>query len=436
MSKFQLIVLSIFVICIVAATAVFALSKSSATTTTVTTITIWGTLPSDSFDQFVARINSGLQTAVTVTYKQLPEADFNQNFVQAVARGQGPDAILIPQDMLLVNLPELAIIPYTLLPQRTFLDTYVSEASLYLRSDGITALPFSIDPLVMYWNRDTFNNAGIASVGTADTPITWSKLTGFNAKLTQKDVNANIQKSLVSLGEFANVDHARDILSALFLQSGNTITALTSNDTVTTVLGSGQGQSTGSVANAVTFYGSFANPSNQNYSWNRSLPNSQAFFLSGNLATYFGFASELASLREKNPNLNFDVAPFPQPVNQKTNTTYARMYGFSLVKNAPNPTASYTILQNFLTPDAVSSWATLNNLPPVRRDLIAQGTTDPYITLFDNSALISKGWLDPNAANTTTIFKTMIESISSGAATPSTALQTANDQLSFSLRNI
>ena len=112
------------------------------------------------------------------------------------------------------------------------------------------------------------------------------------------------------------------------------------------------------------------------------------------------------------------------------------MYGFSLVKNAPNPTASYTILQNFLTPDAVSSWATLNNLPPVRRDLIAQGTTDPYITLFDNSALISKGWLDPNAANTTTIFKTMIESISSGAATPSTALQTANDQLSFSLRNI
>ena len=181
MSKFQLIVLSIFVICIVAATAVFALSKSSATTTTVTTITIWGTLPSDSFDQFVARINSGLQTAVTVTYKQLPEADFNQNFVQAVARGQGPDAILIPQDMLLVNLPELAIIPYTLLPQRTFLDTYVSEASLYLRSDGITALPFSIDPLVMYWNRDTFNNAGIASVGTADTPITWSKLTGLNA---------------------------------------------------------------------------------------------------------------------------------------------------------------------------------------------------------------------------------------------------------------
>ena len=288
----------------------------------------------------------------------------------------------------------------------------------------------------MYWNRDTFNTAGIASIGTVSAPITWAMLAGYNAKITQVDVNANIQKSLVALGEFANVDNARDILSALFLQTGNTITSLAADNSVNSVLGSGQSQGVQSVNNAVTFYGSFANPSNVNYSWNRSLPSSQSYFLSGNLAVYFGFASELASLRNKNPNLNFDVAPFPQPQNQKANVTYARMYGFSLVKASPNPTAAYTILQNFLTPDAIASWNSMTSLPSVRRDLIAQGTTDPYITLFNSSALISKGWLDPNPTNTTTIFKTMIESIASGAATPATALQSANDQLNFSLRNI
>jgi hypothetical protein len=35
------------------------------------------------------------------------------------------------------------------------------------------------------------------------------------------------------------------------------------------------------------------------YSWNRSLPNSSDAFANGDLAIYFGFASEYAKMKEK-----------------------------------------------------------------------------------------------------------------------------------------
>ncbi len=436
MSKFQTIVLFIFVLFIIAGAAAFALFKGKNTAAPLPAITVWGTIPATTFNQFVSHVNSSLPTAVSVTYIEVPSDSFNQNFVQAVARGQGPDAVIIPQEMLLANEPELLPIPYTLLPQRTFLDTYVQEADLYLRSDGAIALPFSIDPMVMYWNQDTFNASGVASAGTVNNPLTWSQLASYNGKVTQRDNNANIQKSLVALGEFANVDNAREILGSLFLQAGNPVTVTTENNAVFSALGNSSFQGLQSAVAAVTFYGRFSNPSDPYYAWNRSLPRSQTFFLAGNLATYFGFASELATLRNKNPNLNFDVAPMPQADKEKTPAVYARMYGISLVKSSANPTATYTVLQNFLTPAALATWTSMSNLPSVRRDVIAVGTTDPYLSLFNSAALISKGWLDPDPTGTATIFQNMIESISSSASTPVSAVSNANDQLNAVLKNI
>ncbi len=42
------------------------------------------------------------------------------------------------------------------------------------------------------------------------------------------------------------------------------------------------------------------------------MSDSKNMFLAGDLALYFGFASELDDLKNKNPNLNFDVTLFPQ----------------------------------------------------------------------------------------------------------------------------
>jgi hypothetical protein len=105
------------------------------------------------------------------------------------------------------------------------------------------------------------------------------------------------------------------------------------------------------------------------------------------------------------------------------------MYGFSLVKSSAKSAAAYTILQNFITPSALAQWSTLATLPPVRNDMITQGTTDPYMTMFYKAALVSEDWLDPNPQGTATIFQNMVESIESGAATETTAVQNASGQI-------
>ncbi|MCD5396682.1 MAG: hypothetical protein LRZ98_00730 [Candidatus Pacebacteria bacterium] len=55
------------------------------------------------------------------------------------------------------------------------------------------------------------------------------------------------------------------------------------------------------------------------------MPNSRDVFLSGKLATYFGFSSELRGLRLKNPNLNFDIAMVPNPKKKEKKQVFARV---------------------------------------------------------------------------------------------------------------
>jgi hypothetical protein len=55
------------------------------------------------------------------------------------------------------------------------------------------------------------------------------------------------------------------------------------------------------------------------------MPNSLDYFLSGRLATYFGFVSEAPRIRFKNPNLNFDVAEIPSVEKLDNKTVFAKI---------------------------------------------------------------------------------------------------------------
>ena len=430
-------ILGIFVLCIVGGVAAFAFYKGTNNNTQLPAITVWGTMADDTFNNYVTQINAVGGQLFKINYVQVSLASFNQEFVKALAKGTGPDAVLIPQDMILANEDKFLLIPYKAFPERTFRETYVPEANLYLRTDGITALPFAIDPLVMYYNRDMFTNAGIASVGTVSNPLRWSQFPALGAKITQKDNGSNIRKSVVALGQFSNIDHAREILGTLLLQAGNPVTIRsTSDNTVSSALGNGVFSGTKSSSEALAFFTSFTDPASPAYSWNRALPSSASYFLAGNLATYFGFASELNDIRSQNPNLNFDVAPVPQPDKATVRTTYGRMYGFSLVKNSANASNAYTILSSLTTAASLSQWTKLTYMPPVRRDLITAGTTDPYLAIFYDAALISKDWLDPNPMATSGIFQSMVQAVTSGSATLGEAIQAASDALGLSIKNI
>ena len=71
----------------------------------------------------------------------------------------------------------------------------------------------------------------------------------------------------------------------------------------------------------------------------------------------------------------------------------------------------------------------------VRRDVIAQGSTDPYVSIFNKAALISKTWLDADPAKSAQIFSDMVQSLTSGQKSVYQAIQDAGDQYDLLLKN-
>ncbi len=422
MTKFQIIVLGIFVAFIVIGVIAFATFKGSTGTSSLPSITVWGTFPADTFNTYVAKISTTLPESLTINYKQESPQQFPQDFVAALARGIGPDVILIPSDMLLPEENKLTLIPYGTLPQRTFLDTYIQEAGIYDTGSGFIGVPFTVDPLVMYWNRDMFNAAGVATY-----PRYWDEFTGLNQKLTTKDANGNIRQSAIALGDFTNVDNAREILGSLFMQVGSRITVQAPTGAVTSAINAGNG-SGADITPALQFFTQFVDPTNANYSWNRSMPDSKTAFLSGTLATYFGLASELSDIQAKNPNLSFDVAPLPQLRTGGTKAGYAEMYGFSIVRASANANAAYQIISILTEPAYLSTLSATMYLPPTRTDLIAAGSNDKYITIFDEAALTGRTWLDSDPGQSSQIFGNLVDTITSGREALIQAVADASNQ--------
>lgn len=429
MTKFQIILLSVFVACIIGGAVAFATFKGGSSTT-LPSVTIWGTLPTATIEKYVQEINLTRAQQLVVNYTEIDPTDFNTTFINALAKGQGPDIVLLPQDILSRYTDQIVPIPYNVLSQRDFMNTYVQGTELYLGTQGVLAVPLLIDPLVMYWNRDLFTNAGLATY-----PQYWDEFPGLVSKLTVKDANSNIEKSAVALGEFANVPSAREIFGSLLLQLGNPMTVSTSNGLASALGDSSAFQGENSTMQVLDFFTQFADPTSPDYSWNRGLPSADSDFLSGDLAVYFGFASEIDALRNKNPNINFDAAPLPQVRNGSTKAVYGTIYGLSIVRSSSNPTNAYSVIGVLSDPSNLSTLVSLTYLPPARRDMIAAGTTDPYLSIFYQAALITKSWADIDPTQSNAILQAMVESVTSGADSVHQAITNADAQYDLSLQS-
>jgi multiple sugar transport system substrate-binding protein len=427
---FQYVVMGLFVFFLLVGAILFSTFRSSSSTASRINISMWGTLPADSFSPFVAKYFNDSDLKYIVDYSQRNPDAFDRDLVEALASGVGPDAIILPTDLILRYSNKIYPIPYTTLPELTFKQTFIQEGELFLNTNGVLALPFLVDPLVMYWNRDIFNNASITKP-----PVTWSEISSLVPKMTSKDPAENIISSTIALGEFRNINNAKDIISLLFIQAGISIVGLDMGTLKSTMLDNLYKSKDLPASLALQFYTNFSNPNKTEYSWNRSFDNSLDVFTNGDSALYLGFASEYLTIKNKNPNLNFDVAVMPQAspqVNlniQPVNTTFGNMLGMAIMRNSGDPAGAFTVLSTLTSAAAYPFWKDIFNLPSTRRDILSQFDASPVKTIFNRSAIISKGWLDPNRAMTSGIFQEMIESYTTGRDTLEGAINTASGRL-------
>ena len=421
MSNFQIILLVLFGVFIVVAVAAFSLYRGSSATDVK--IVVWGDISSFDFEHLLSIPVFSQDQTVSVAYVEKSSNTIESEFTEALAQGIGPDLIILTQDKFLKEKPKLVPIPYESISERDFKNTFIEEGELFLGEDGIYALPLSIDPLVLYYNRDLLSNAGQAR------PIMyWDEIYAAALNLSKKDAAGNLVSSVLALGEARNIPHAKDILSLLLLQAGTPITEFSGSTLRSQLINNFNLPISPSQA-AFDFYTQFSNQTKAFYSWNRSLIDAQTHFTSGDSAYYLGFASELKALRNKNPTLNFSVSLVPQSRVSGKIITFGSLRGVAISRGSRNTASALTVATKLVSKEVVLFLSQELLLPPARRDLLSQKPTDTAMSVFYNAALQSRGWLDPDTLATNIIFREAIESITSGRARTVEAINKADREI-------
>lgn len=426
-SLFQTIIFAVAGVAIIAGVLVFSFVTGKGSQPAAH-MEMWGTIDQLLMENIISGILTQEEGVINVTYTQIDREDFDTEFIERLAEGTGPDIVILPQDLLVKHQNKLLTASYEFYPQRLFKDTFIEEGELFTHSDGIMGMPFTVDPLVMYWNRSHFTNAGIANP-----PQYWTELVNIAPSLSQVDSTFTISKSAVAMGEIENVRNGKEIFATLLMQAGNPMVIRDENvpgeyDNYVPILDSRLGYKILPAEAALDYFAQFSNPSKNVYSWNRSLPDSQDRFVSGDLSIYFGFASEVDVIKRRNPNLNFDIALMPQSGNGNSHV-FGKMNALSIVKSTSNPDEAFRVISKMTEPYAAQSIADELGLPPVRRDLLVEQPDDAFKTVFYQSALRSFGIYEIDKEQTDVILKDMVEAYTSGRMRSSQAVSRAQAEL-------
>jgi len=427
-STFQMVIFGLFAFSLVAAVLVFAgFSGGGSSDRAIGQVVMWGSVDRNSMDAYLRTLLDEDSLAGNIEYREIPEDTFQLELVEALASGTGPDLFILDQSNLLRHWSKIQPISYDEISERQFKDSFIDEAEMFMGSDGIRALPLSVDPLVLYWNRDIF-----AEEGFAKPPVYWSELFLLSERITKRDKANNIERATIAFGEFDNINHAKDIVATLIMQAGGEIVGLSEDRQLYASLTSGRDTNEISASQtALRFYTEFADPVKNVYSWNRSLPMSQDAFTQGKLAMYIGYASEVELIQETNAHINFDIAPLPQIEGgeQKRTLTFGRLYALAVPRTAANVYGGSQMAQYLTSKKPSRLFAEITGVPSPRRDLLSAEPKDALDLIFRNAALISRAWLDPHAEETTAIFRRMITDVTSGTRRLSDTINRADQEL-------
>lgn len=406
---------------------------------------IWG-----AFDYNVAlreilenyrKINPNIRN---ITYKKLTPDTYKSEILEALASGQGPDIFLIRNSWVPSFENKIMPAPQVekVINEQKFINNFVDVAVADFVKDGkIYAVPLSVDSLGLYYNKDLFNQAGIATP-----PRTWNEFIEDVRKLTRVDANGEVNQSGAAIGTAYNINRSTDILTLLMLQSGTEMINERGRVSFDSLAGE----------NALNFYVQFANLGSLNYSWNPNMHYSIDAFSEGKTAMMINYSWNMKTVEDRSPKLNYAVAPVPQFENQ-TRVNFANYWGYAVAKNKiPNkeslnvsnetrameawkfltylttkpdgtftPIISGSQIGQTTDPnlDPAKSYLTKSGEPAARRDLIELQKSDPKIGIFAVDNLIAKSWeqVDPDAIEI--IFAEMIDSINKGQSTVSETIK-------------
>lgn len=384
-------------------------------------ITVWGDISGQYMQTY---INRSKTKNLSVTYVEKNPQSYESDLINAFASGVGPDLFIMPHENLLRHSDKTLEIPFTSFPRDQYEATYIDEARIFTTDTGILGLPITVDPMIMYYNK-----ALISSAFILDIPEYWDELPEFVSQITQYGSTGEVSISGAALGTFDNVDNAKAIIATLIMQNGNPIVKTRSKDgTRYSNLSANDGSDIQS-QQALDYYTSFARFGSDTYSWNEALIDSRQKFIAGEVALYFGRSSEVEDIRRKNPNLDFGISLFPQVRDSTNRITQGAMTGIGISKQSKNVASAIAVASTLAGKTVAGDLAKDLRVAPARKDLLRDKPDDAFSTLVFNSAIISRGWVDPAPERTSSLFRSLIRSINSGAQTTPRGIRRASTDL-------
>ncbi len=387
------------------------------------TLNVWGVYDRVSaFEPLIAEYNK-IHPGVAVKYQQMDPLTYESDLIDALAAGKGPDIYMIKNTWLPKQFDKLSSLTETQFPhsrlEQAFPKVVLEDFSF--TSSTISALPLYLDTLVLYYNKDLFDNAGLANP-----PATWEELESVVPLLRSIDATQKILRAAIALGgSNQSMAHAPDILSLLMLQKG--VKMIEDDRSEAKFAAAGD--------KWFKYYLEFANPISPLYTWNNSVGQDLELFAKGELAMFIGYRSDADSIREKNAFLRFGAAPMFQWAGEALKTNYASYWGLAVANTSPLASIAWDFIGTVtLNQDIIAGYLTAADRLPALRTMIAGLAQDQERAYLAQQLLTASSWSQVDSAAIDRIFSSMIEQVLTGKTSRDKALRAAEVEITELMR--
>lgn len=404
---------------------------------------------SDSLNE-VIEIYKSQYPYVDIVYKKFRYEEYEDALIEAWAKDEGPDIFSVPNSWISKYKEYAAPLPaYTNMQLVTTSSQYgkeeieikpqqkssysVNELSTYfidvvaedvVIDNEIYGLPYSVDTLALYYNKNLLNQASIALP-----PRTWIEFVADVPRLTLLDQDGSIVQSGAALGAVDNVPRSVDILTLLMMQSGADMTDVSGNN----VKFHNESQTQPGyfpAQRALQFYIDFSSPSKEVYSWNEDMPDALGAFSQGNLAFFFGYSYHLQQIRaEAGAGVKFAISEMPQ-INLDNQVNYANYLVEMVALKSSNQNVAWDFIKFAAHQENVESYLNKTNKPTALRSLINSQLGNFDIKTFATQALTAKSWYHGRQpVESEQALGNMINYVLNGEATIEEAVNLASQQV-------
>lgn len=419
-------------------------------------LTYWGVWDEPANFADVIALYRAAHPYISITYKKFRFEEYEEALLNGWARDEGPDIFSLSAELL--RKYEDFITP---LPEKTTVSTVENVKKLgvfnekkvksvernsltaaelrsqfidivsreLIRNNQILAVPFGIDTLVMFVNKDHLNAAAIP-----EPPKTWDEFVRAIPKLTVLDADGNLIRSGVAMGTSGNVARAPDILALLVLQNGAEIVDPTGTSARLQLASAGDPNYKPG-EEAVRFYTDFARPEKIVYSWNALQPPSLDAFAQGKVTFLFGYPYHEPTIKARATNLNYQIAAVPQVIPQQP-VNMANFWVETVSKKSEHANEAWDFVQFVAQPDVVTKYLAKAQRTPVLRSVLTPlvSSPDAATSVLASQALTAKTWYRGyNFAGAEAAITELIDTALSGEKTLTEAMLLTNQKIQQTL---